>query len=144
MSTEKQKKLAELIIENYRNSEGKSMKQMLLEAGYSEATAMQGKKVFDNENGQMKKELMPIVNIMKRKRREALNAINKKKIGAGSGKDIVDIIDKLTKNIQLLGGKPTENIKVIDKFNYIKPNDKDNTDNQTPAKTGQGVGEAIG
>ena len=48
------------------------------------------------------------VDELKKKRRKAINSLTDDKIKETKAKDLTDIIDKLTKNIQLLGGKPTE------------------------------------
>ena len=43
---------------------------------------------------------------------------------------------------QELTGEDGEDLKVVAEFNYIKPNDKDNTNNRTTTKARQGVEQA--
>ena len=119
MATEKQKRFIDIYIESYRNKDSKSLYDMLLEAGYSKATAKQGRKILGNEDSAIKQELKPISDLMKRKRRQAINAISRTKVNKAGIRDLVDIIDKFTKNIQLLDDKPTENIKLYD-YDQIK------------------------
>lgn len=104
-TTEKQKILTDIIVENHRDKIGKSMYKMMLEAGYSEASAKQST-IFISGAG-MQKELTPIVDELKRQRRKAIKRMAET-VKNASYRDVNDAIDKLTKNIQLLGGKPTE------------------------------------
>jgi len=115
--TEKQKKLIKIISENI-NSRGftKTMKDMMLEAGYSESMAK--RQVATRES--IKEETEPIVEALIAERDAAIEAMKSKR-GKAKYRDLADAIDKLTKNIQLLGGKPTENLEIIKGFDYIRP-----------------------
>ena len=53
-------------------------------------------------------ERINIVNEMVDRREKAIQHLTDEKLEKEKAKDLTDIIDKLTKNIQLLGGKPTE------------------------------------
>jgi len=108
--TEKQKKLIKLITENL-NSRGftKTMKDILLEAGYSESTARRQQETLNA----IKDETEPITNKILEERDAAVKAMKGKRKNA-KYRDLVDAVDKLTKAANLLGGKPTEVFKIDD------------------------------
>ena len=108
--TEKQKKLIKLITENL-NSRGftKTMKDILLEAGYSESTARRQQETLNA----IKDETEPITNKILEERDAAVKAMKGKRKNA-KYRDLVDAVDKLTKAANLLGGKPTEVLKIDD------------------------------
>jgi len=109
VNTQKQKKLINLISENL-GTKGftKTMYQMMLEAGYSEKNARQQSTILDS----IKDKVKPIVDRLKDERDRAL-ALMSKKITDAKYRDLVDSTDKMTRNIQLLSDKPTDNIKNI-------------------------------
>lgn len=51
-----------------------------------------------------------------------------------------DSLDKMTKNIQLLSGESTENVRVIDGINFIYPNENNATTN---TETNPSMGEVV-
>jgi len=104
MATLKQKRAVTKLLEN-RGNLGKAMK----DAQYADNTAKNPKNLTDSLG--FKELTKPIIEQLEKKRQEAIDAMTGKKIKAEKAKDLTDIIDKLTKNIQLLGGKATENIK---------------------------------
>jgi len=110
--TAKQKKLLHIFSENIgMKGFTKSMYQMMIEAGYSETSAKQQTTLLAG----IQKELEiidPLANIMGELRNKAIKVLkeSKDKFEKASLKDLIDSIDKLTKNIQLVSGKPTENI----------------------------------
>lgn len=121
MLTPKQQKLIEMIVENSgKRGKTKSLGSMMIEAGYSEETAKNPKQILNEE---MKEELAPILLRMDEVRSRALANITDKKLEEANARDNAYIADLLTKNIQLLGGKPTESTEVkITGINYIIPN----------------------
>ena len=100
----RQKKLIRIISDNL-GTKGftKSMVQMMKEAGYEESTANQQSEVLSR----VSEELQPIVSMLEKERDRALKQLTKK-ITKAKYRDLVDAIDKFTKVIQLLSGKPTE------------------------------------
>lgn len=86
------------------------MYQILLDAGYPESVAKQQTNILNTEG--VKRELKPITDQLIEKRQEAIDRLSGK-IDEASYRDLNDGIDKFTKNIQLLGGKPTE---IIDDY----------------------------
>jgi phage terminase small subunit len=102
--TEKQKKLLKLISENIGISGStKSMYQMMIEAGYSESSAHQQSTILVG----IKDKLDPIVQAMTDHREKVLEQMAKK-LPKAHYHNLIEALDKLTKNIQLLSGKATE------------------------------------
>jgi hypothetical protein len=102
--TEKQKKLIKLMSENIgQKGSTKTMEKMLLEAGYSETTSHQQVGIL---NG-VQDHLDPIVKRLMTIRELAIDRAQKT-MSKAKGSDAITAIDKLTKNIQLLSGRPTE------------------------------------
>jgi uncharacterized protein YyaL (SSP411 family) len=115
--TPKQQKLIQIIIENYGNKGNtKSLGEMILEAGYSEATAINPKLIITEEMQEM---IDPVVEKMETIRTKALDKITDEKLTLSSARDNAYVADTLTKNIQLLSGKETERTNLI-----IEDNDK--------------------
>lgn len=109
MATEMQKKFILIFSDNLGNKKPKSIYKMLLEAGYSETSAHQQSRTLAGIN----EELETIVGKFRAKRDKAVDFITDKKLKISSAKDLTDIADKLTKNIQLLSNEPTERKKII-------------------------------
>ena len=106
--TPKQRKLVRIFSENL-GIEGftKTMYSMMLEAGYSENSAKQQTTILAG----IKEELEPIANELEDIRNKAINRLKQSKLTDKAGyKALIDGIDKLTRNIQLIKGKSTENI----------------------------------
>jgi hypothetical protein len=103
--TQRQKKLVKLISENLgTGKKTKTMYEMMLEAGYEESTALQQSTILTR----IYDKVVPIVQRLEAERDRILDALTKKNLRWEKYKDLVDSLDKLTKNIQLLSGKPTE------------------------------------
>ena len=110
--TERQKKLIFLILENFRNPEKtETMYSMMLKAGYSETSATEQATTLAG----IKDDVSPIVNKLKDEREKAIKALSGKMKDA-KYRDLVDAIDKFTKNAQLLSGKSTDNSAIIIKW----------------------------
>lgn len=107
MPTPKQEKLIKLILENLGNTKNtRTLGELILEAGYSKSMAENPFQIMGSET--IKEALTDVVSVMKKTRDKALKEITDEKLEKERAKDLTDIVDKLTKNIQLLGGKPTE------------------------------------
>lgn len=103
-STVKKRKLLRIFSENLGKSGfTKTMRQMMLEAGYSESSANQQTTLLVG----LKDELDTVVQKMESERQKALKRL-KNRIGEAKYRDLIDAIDKLTKNIQLLRGGSTD------------------------------------
>ena len=111
MATPQQTKLIKLVLENMGSKRNKkTLGQLLLDAGYSKSISENPYLIFDSET--IKEGLEPILNSLIKQRQNAIARLSKT-ISKAKYRDLVDAIDKLTKNIQLLSDEPTENIKSI-------------------------------
>jgi hypothetical protein len=102
--TPQQKRAVELFKQNILAGGTKSFQDILLEAGYSEETARQQVNVMAG----IKPHLQDFITEMEEHRKVVIEKM-KTRIDSASYSDLVTSLDKLTKNIQLLGGKPTGN-----------------------------------
>ena len=107
--TDKQRKFQELLTQNIGNKKSKSLYSMLIESGYSEA----GAKQQTNALIAAKNAGNDILEVMKERRKKAMECVTNKKLTASNAKDITDITDKLTKNIQLLSGGATDRNAIV-------------------------------
>jgi len=96
----------------------KSLSMMMLEAGYSKAMASKPCAAFRSEA--VSSALIPIIDRIMDKRDKALEYITDDKLRVSSARDLTYVVSELTKNHQLLGGKPTENINNLYNGEQIK------------------------
>ena len=104
--TIRQKKLIKIFSENFGVLKGKSQKtiyEMMIDAGFSKSTAKQQSTVLAG----VKSELQTIADKLIMQRDKALRRLDKT-ISKAEYKDLVTAIDKFTKNIELLSGRPTD------------------------------------
>ena len=66
------------------------------------------------------KAMKSVVEQLEKKRQMAINKLTNQKLDTAMARDLTGIIDTLTKNIQLMGGKATERTEITG-FTYIKP-----------------------
>lgn len=104
MATLKQKKAIALLVEN-----GGNVSRAMREAGYSPNTAKNPNKLTDSIS--YREEVAPLVARMEEERDRILEALPMKRKDA-KYRDLVDGVDKLTKNIQLLTGGDTGKEKI--------------------------------
>lgn len=109
MATERQKKVAKLIPENIRNDKVLDKGEILRKCDYPESTSKKPKQVFSSKGVQ--EELKPIVEQLEKERQRAITLL-KTKITKAQYHQLIDGIDKLTKNIQLLSGGDTAREKI--------------------------------
>ena len=107
--TGKQSKLIKLISENIGLDDPKTMEEMMLEAGYAPSVAKQQSLILAG----IKDDMDDIVKAMEEERTEILKALKVKRPDA-QYRDLIAGLDKTTKNIQLLGGKATSRVDVLD------------------------------
>ena len=106
------------VVENSRNKPLNKGK-ILSKAGYPKNTQIKPSQVFNSKG--VKEGLKPIIQQLEKKRQMAINRLTGRKMDSAMAKDLTDIMDKLTKNIQLLGGGVTERTQVVQGFNYQQP-----------------------
>ena len=101
--TERQKKLVMLIWENMGKTPPLTMTEMMLRAGYSEETSREQSSILEG----VRDDLKPLIIQLLELRQQAIERM--RKTGSYIGyKNALEGLDKLTKNIQLLSGRPTE------------------------------------
>ena len=96
----KMKKIAEVV------ANGGSLAKAIRKAGYSPRTARTPKKITKQKD--YKEAIEEVTAQMKEKRMSALESITDKKLKKSAPRDLAYIADVMTKNVQLLEGKPTE------------------------------------
>lgn len=89
---------------------GGSVGNAMRKAGYSPETAKNPSKLTNTKD--FKEATLPIIEEMEKERQRIIVALSKKKLSKEKYHHLIDGLDKLTKNIQLLGGKPTENLNI--------------------------------
>lgn len=104
-STLKQKKLIQKISENLGNTNrAKSMYQIMIEAGYAKTTAKQQSTVLVR----VKDDVKSLITKLEEKRDLAISHLTEEKLITSNAKELSSVIDKLTKNVELLSGRPTD------------------------------------
>ena len=107
--TTRQQKLIKLLLENLGNPKGgKSMYDMMLEAGYEETTAHEQSGTLAG----IREELKPFVQKLMDHREKVIERMQAT-LPKAQYHNLVESLDKLTKNIQLLSGKATDNVRDI-------------------------------
>lgn len=100
------KLVAKKVLEKAGNGETVSVSAIAREVGYKEGTAKNPQQITRTKSYQ--EEIMPVVEMMERERNRIMLALQSKDLDKERHKDLVDSMDKMTKNIQLLSGKETE------------------------------------
>ena len=109
--TPKQAKLVSLISDNLRRTEGtRTLGELMLEAGYSKSQSEKPGQI--TKSPIIQEAIDPVIKSLRKIRENALKALIKRNMEEEKARDVIDIIDKTTKNDQLLSGKPTERTKV--------------------------------
>lgn len=109
-ATPKQQKLIKILIANFgKTGETKTLKEMLLEAGYSESTATNPHLILEGDAVQ--EGVSDFLSQLDDKRRRAITHITDEKLEGSSARDLAHIASKFTNDYQLLSGGHTENVK---------------------------------
>jgi hypothetical protein len=101
--TGKQKKLLKLLSENIGLERPKTLIDLFREAGYAESVAHQQSTVLAG----IRDKVDPIVQSLVDHREKVIKQLAKK-LPSARYNNLIEAVDKLTKNIQLLSGKPTD------------------------------------
>jgi hypothetical protein len=111
MPTLKQTKLIELLKENMSDTDSTlTLGELLLKAGYTEATAKNAYLIFESKA--IKQATGDISNMLDNKRKMAITQITEKKLKDAPARELAYVVDTFTKNIQLLNGKSTDNVGI--------------------------------
>jgi len=107
MPTPKQEKLIKLLMDNYgKQGETKSLGELMIEAGYTKESAKNPKLILDSPV--IQEGVEDFVKTLKDKRRLAITKLTEDKLEKSSARDLSNITDVFTKNIQLLSGEDTD------------------------------------
>lgn len=107
----RKKRVVQALIINETLPKPKSKGQILREAGYSAKTATAPALVL--RRPEIQAALKPVTSQLKDIRQYALNALAEKELTKVPYRDLVDSVDKITKNIQLLSGEDTDRNNVV-------------------------------
>jgi uncharacterized protein with von Willebrand factor type A (vWA) domain len=109
----RKKVINELMVEN-----GGSLSAAMRKAGYNKSYAKNPQKLRKTKAFQ--KEIKPILERLEEERDQALERAKKTRSKA-KYRDLIDSTEKLTKLIQLLSGRPTENISLVEYLKNVRP-----------------------
>lgn len=114
MASEGAKLVARKVLAEVGKGRKPHLGKIIKSVGYSDRISKSPKKVTETKS--YKEEVEPIVDAMIRQRDRMVAEIANRKLGKEKIRDMVDAIDKLTKNAQLLGGKDTSKEAVTFKW----------------------------
>lgn len=109
---------AKKVLERLAKGERVNKGEILRELGYSESTANKPSIVTDTKSFQ--EAISPVINEMEEIRKNAMDALKVKDLNKEKAKDLAKVIDTMTKNIELLSGRPTER-----NDDYVDPETKE-------------------
>ena len=128
--TPKQRKLIKILTDNYSTKNNtKTLKEMLQEAGYTEETSIQPSRIIESETIQA--ELQPFVKQLEIKRALVMKHLTEEKISKEKAKDLANMTDTLTKNIQLLSGGATDRTVLVMPSELLEKNNINETNSST-------------
>lgn len=122
MSSLSAKEVAREVLENIRNGKKPNLGKIIKSKGYSETTSTVPSLVTDTKS--YREVINPVVEAMERERDRIIVALSKKNLPKEKYRDLIDGLDKLTKNAQLLSGGRTSNESIKITFdNAFTPDD---------------------
>ena len=110
MSSLKATTMATKVLENLRSKKPKTLGQIALESGYSKAMSTTPSQITRTKA--YIEAIKPIVPQIEAERQRVMNAMGKKDLKKEKYSVLLSGADILTKNIQLLSGKATENVAI--------------------------------
>lgn len=110
MGSENAKAVALEVVETLRKSQKVNLGKIIREKGYSKSVSEAPQNVTETKSYQDIVE--PFLEKMVRERDRIIQAMEQKNLSEVQYQHLAEVADKFTKNIQLLGGKPTENNKL--------------------------------
>lgn len=99
--------VAKEVLETLGRGKRPNLGKIVKSKGYSDKMALNPQEVTKTKS--YKEVVAPFVEVMEAQRRRAIEAISSRNLSKDKTRDLVDLIDKLTKNIQLLNGGKTSN-----------------------------------
>lgn len=129
MASENARKVAKKVLENLGKGKKIVLGDILKESGYADNTASNPKNVTETKTFQ--EAVLPVVKRLEKERDRAIVALSNKDLTAERYHDLVDGLDKLTKNIQLLSGGATERVAIPISNEFIQDSNRDSQDSET-------------
>jgi len=108
MATIKQQRVAKNIKKALGNKKPITGGEIVENSGYGKSMKLYPKRIIQSKG--VKEETKPIIEQLEEERKRAIKLL-KTKISKAQYHQLVDAIDKLTKNIQLLSGGATERVE---------------------------------
>jgi ribosomal protein S8 len=109
MVSENAKAVAREVIETVRKGLKVNLGDIIENHGYASSVSKKPKKVTQTDS--YKTEMAPLVDQLKEERQAIIEALKKTRSKA-KYRDLIDGLDKVTKNIQLLSGEDTDKVTV--------------------------------
>lgn len=132
MSSIAAKEVAKEVLENIGKGKKPNLGKIARKKGYKDNTADNPKLITETKSYQ--EVIEPVVKRLEKERDRVIKALSKKDLDKERYHDLVDGLDKITKNIQLLSGKATDNVKVIPISDVFNSNQhKENSESQEEA-----------
>jgi hypothetical protein len=129
MSSNAARKVAQEVLETIGKDKKSSVIKIAPKYGYSKTTAGSGQ---IQKTKSYKEVMFPVVQALERERNRIINELANKDLSKERYHDLIDGLDKITKNVQLLSGKSTENINVIPILNeFVQECNSDKEDSTT-------------
>lgn len=101
------KEVAKEVLENLGNGKKPNLGKIARKKGYADNTADNPKNITETES--YKEVITPIVEAMERERARIISELSNKDLTKEKFRDLIDGLDKITKNVQLLNGGKTSN-----------------------------------
>jgi hypothetical protein len=109
MASESAKAVAREVSEAIRKGQPVILGKIIRKKGYSKSTSESPQRITETKS--YKKIMKPLIDQLDEERQAVIkDMVGKRK--KAKYRDLTDALDKITKNIQLLGGKPTGNNKL--------------------------------
>ena len=113
MPTQKQKNLIHNLSININNpKETKTQKQLLIDSGYKPSTAQRSTEIIQSPT--IQKAIRPIIRKLDREKKRILQELSMRDLTNEKYFILTKSFDILTKNSQLLSGRSTDNIAILD------------------------------
>ena len=133
MGSENAKAVAKEVMKTLRKSTKVNMGKILKGKGYSDSVSKHPDQVVNTQSYQ--NEILPLVKQLEAERAAVIKQLKVTRNDA-KYRDLIDGLDKLTKNIQLIQGKATANvalpISILGNKNVLSAHNSDTEDTETP------------
>lgn len=120
------REVAKEVIREVRKGKIPNLQKIQRKHGYSKESA---KSMKATRTIAYKNETKLVVEAMERERNRIISELSSKDLSKEKYRDLIDGLDKITKNVQLLSGKATDNVKVIPISNEFVQNSNQHQEN---------------